>query len=48
MQNGSYGEKEKSRESKTKDTTVETEGDKLPRSVLIRGDHDSERQGWVI
>ena len=33
MQNGSYGEKEKSRESKAKDTVVETEGDKLSRSV---------------
>ena len=32
-QNGSYGEKEKSRESKTKDTMVETEGDKLSKSV---------------
>ena len=28
MQNGSHGEKEKSRESKAKDTMVETEGDK--------------------
>ena len=33
MQNGSYGEKEKSREIKAKDTMVETEGDKLSRSV---------------
>ena len=33
MQNGSHGEKEKSRESKVKDTMVETEGDKLSRSV---------------
>ena len=33
MQNGSYGEKEKSRESKAKDTMVETERDKLSRSV---------------
>ena len=29
MQNGSYGEKEKSRESKAKDTMVKTEGDKF-------------------
>ena len=33
MQNGSYDEKEKSRESKAKYTMVETEGDKLSRSV---------------
>ena len=33
MQDGSYGEKEKNRESKAKDTMVETEGDKLSRSV---------------
>ena len=33
MQNGSYGEKENSRESKIKDTMVETERDKLLRSV---------------
>ena len=33
MQNGSYGEKEKSRESKVKDTMMETKGDKLSRSV---------------
>ena len=33
MQNGSYGEKEKSRESKAKDTIMETERDKLSRSV---------------
>ena len=33
MQNGSYGEKEKSRENKAKDTMVETERDKLSRSV---------------
>ena len=33
IQNGFYGEKEKSRESKAKDTMVETEGDKLSRSV---------------
>ena len=33
MQNGSYGEKEKSRESKSKDTMVETKRDKLSRSV---------------
>ena len=31
--NGSYGEKGKSRESKAKDTMVETEEDKLSRSV---------------
>ena len=41
MQNGSYGEKVKSRESKAKDTMVETEGDKLSRSVLTRCDQDS-------
>ena len=29
MQNGSHGEKEKGRESKAKNTMVETEGDKL-------------------
>ena len=29
MQNGSYGEKEKGRESKAEDTMVETEEDKL-------------------
>ena len=33
MQNGSCGEKEKGRESKAKDTMVETKGDKLSRSV---------------
>ena len=33
MQNGSHGEKEKGRESKAKDKMVETEGDKLLRSV---------------
>ena len=33
IQNGSYGEKEKSRESKAKNTMVETKGDKLSRSV---------------
>ena len=33
MQNGSYGEKGKSRASKAKDMMVETEGDKLSRSV---------------
>ena len=33
MQNGSHGEKEKSRDSKAKDTMVETEGDELSRSV---------------
>ena len=33
MQNSSHGEKEKTRESKAKDTMVETEGDKLSRSV---------------
>ena len=32
MQNGSYCEKEKGRESKAKDTMVETEGDKLSSS----------------
>ena len=32
-QNGSHGEKEKRTESKAKDTIVETEGDKLSRSV---------------
>ena len=47
MQNGSYGEKEKSRESKAKDTMVETERDKLSRSLLTRGDQDFGRQGWV-
>ena len=33
MQNGSYGEKEKGIESKSIDTMVETEGDKLSRCV---------------
>ena len=33
MQNGSDGEKEKSRQSKTKHAMLETEGDKLSRSV---------------
>ena len=33
VQNGSHGEKEKSRESKAKDTMVETEVDKLSRSI---------------
>ena len=33
MQNGSHGEKEKSRESKAKDTMMKTEGDKLSRSA---------------
>ena len=46
MQNGSHCQKEKSRESKIKDTIVETEGDKLSR-VLTRGDQDSGRQGCV-
>ena len=43
MQNGSYCEKEKSRESKVKDTMVITEGDKLSRSVQTRGNQDSGR-----
>ena len=33
MQHSSYGEKEKSRESKAEDTMIETEEDKLSRSV---------------
>ena len=33
MQNGFHGEKEKGRESKTKDKIVESKGDKLLRSV---------------
>ena len=33
MQNGSYGEKEKSRESKAEDTMVKTKRDKLSRRV---------------
>ena len=33
LQNGSHGEKEKTKESKAKDEMVETEGDKLSRSV---------------
>ena len=33
MKNDFHGEKEKGRESKAKDTMVETEGDKLSRSV---------------
>ena len=33
MQNGSYSEKEKSRENKSKDTMVKTEGSKLSGSV---------------
>ena len=33
IQNGSYGKKEKSRESNAKDTMMETERDKLSRSV---------------
>ena len=41
-----YGKKEKSRESKAKDTMVET-GDKLSRSIQTRGDQDFGRQGWV-
>ena len=48
LQNGSYGEKEKSRESKAKDTMVETKGDKLSRSVQTRSDQDSGRQGWIV
>ena len=39
-----YGEKEKSRESKAKDTMVETEGDRLSRSVWTRGHQDFGRQ----
>ena len=35
MQNGYYGEKEKSRESKAKDTMIETEPHKLSRSVYL-------------
>ena len=31
--NGSHGEKEKGRESKAKDKLVETEGDKLSRTI---------------
>ena len=38
MQNGSHGEKEKSRESKAKDMMVEIERDKLSRNVSTRGD----------
>ena len=33
MQNGSYGEKEKSKKSKAKDMLVKTEGDKLSSSI---------------
>ena len=33
MRNGSHGEKEKSRESKAKNKMMETEGDKLSRSI---------------
>ena len=33
MQNSSHGEKEKGRESKAKDKMVETEGNKLSKSV---------------
>ena len=36
MQNGSYGEKEKSKESKAKDTMLETEGDGCEREVKKR------------
>ena len=50
MQNGSYGEKEKSIEGKAKDTIVETERDKLSRSVLTRGDQDfwEARMGYLM
>ena len=51
MKNGSYGEKEKSRESKAKDTMVETEGDKLSRSIKqemtrIMGGKDGLPDEW--
>ena len=45
MQNGSHGEKEKGRESKAKDKMMETEGDKLSRSVWTGGDQDFGKQG---
>ena len=45
MQNGSRGEKEKSRESKAKDKMVETEGDKLSRNVLTGSDQNFGRRG---
>ena len=35
-----YGEKQKSGESEVKDKMVETEGDKLSRSNLTRGDQE--------
>ena len=44
MQNGSYGEKEKDRKSKAKDKMVETEGDKLSRSVYTSSDQDFGRE----
>ena len=47
MQNGSYGETDKSRESKAKDTIKETEGDNLSRTVQTGGDQDFGRQGCV-
>ena len=47
MKNDSHGEKEKSRESKAKDTMMETEVDKLSRSFQTRDDQDSRRQGRV-
>ena len=47
MKNRSYGEKEKSKESKAKDTMVETKGDKLSRSVLTRGDQDTGGERMV-
>ena len=49
MQNGSYGEKEKSRETKNKDKIVETEEDKLSRRrevIRILGDKDGLSDEW--
>ena len=51
MQNDSHGEKEKSRESKVKDTMMETEGDKLSRSfrqavTRILGGKDGLHDEW--
>ena len=48
MQNGSHGEKEKSRESKAKDTMVETEGDKLSRSIKRQPRFWEARMGYLM
>ena len=47
MQNGSHGEKEKSKESKSKNNMVETEREKLLESISTESNQDFKRRKWV-